>query len=570
MFLSNLSTRNELADLLGIKRKNLTYILFIKKVNNCYDCFDIPKKNGGVRHIYAPRGELKLIQKKLLRCLSEHLENIRIRNNIKVNISHAFEKNRNIVSNAEVHKNKKIIINLDLKDYFESFHIGRVIGFFEKNKFFKCSHEVAVTIAQLVCFNNHLPQGAPSSPIITNLISQIFDYKILKISKKYHLDYTRYADDLTFSTNEKRFYDQDNLDTFFKEICTTIIKSGFNINHKKTRVVFKDSRQMVTGLVVNKKINVPRDYVKKTRAMFYSFYKNGIYVDEQNIKNDSACLEGRFSFIDSIEHYNNTIDSRNPEKKVKHDFHNLSSKEKEYRNFLFYINFINNDTPLIFTEGKTDVLYIKAALKNLYKFYPKLISLEDGEFVFKVRFFHRSRKMNYFFGISSDGADAMTNFYKNFYNKKNIENLSKYFYDRHAISSKQPVFIVFDNETKKEKNESSKGKPIERPLSKMLNLIENFQKKEIIEDNICLLDEYSNLNLVSIPLPPNKTECEMEDLFSQSTLSVKINGREFSRKDEDKSKFYNKDIFANYVMRHYESIDFSLFKPLLDIVNSRC
>lgn len=62
----------------------------------------------------------------------------------------------------------------------------------------------------------------------------------------------------------------------------------------------------------------------------------------------------------------------------------------------------------------------------------------------------------------------------------------------------------------------------------------------------------------------------MEDLFPQSTLSVKINGREFSRKDEDNSKFYNKGIFANYVMRHYESIDFSLFKPLLDIVNSRC
>ena len=178
MVFSKISTRNDLADFLDIKRKDLAYILFIRKVDNYYDTFDIPKKNGGVRHICASQGQLKILQKKLSSALSKYVDEVRKKNNIKINISHAFEKNRDIISNAEVHKNKRIIISLDLNNYFDSFHIGRIIGFFKKNKYFQCSHEVAVTIAQIACFHNHLPQGAPTSPIITNLISQIFDYKI--------------------------------------------------------------------------------------------------------------------------------------------------------------------------------------------------------------------------------------------------------------------------------------------------------------------------------------------------------------------------------------------------------
>lgn len=567
MVFSDITTRNELADFLGIKRKNLTYILFKETVEHYYETFEIPKKNGGFRHICAPTGKLKRIQRKLLNRLTEYIELVRVQNNIKINISHAFEKNRNIMTNADIHKNKKVVISFDLQDYFESFHIGRVIGFFEKNKYFNFSHEVAVTIAQIACFHNHLPQGAPTSPIITNLISQILDYKLLSLSKKYHFDFTRYADDLTFSTNEKRYFEQSNIDSFLNKVTSVVIKSGFTLNDKKTRVVFNNSRQLVTGLVVNEKINVPRDYYKNTRAMFYSFYTSGKYLDNDEIKNDSSTLEGRFSFIDCIEHYNNSRDKNFSDKNVKHDVFNLTSKEKEYRNFLFYNYFINNDKPLLFTEGKTDILYIKAALKNLYKFYPKLVSLENRKFVFKVRFFHRTEKMNYYLGISKDGADTMTKFYDFFY-RNHKKGLANFFLAKKAIASSQPVFLIFDNETKKFKD--SNGKLKERPLSNILSKLDESQKKEVKNNNICLLDEYSNLNLVSIPLTPGKSECEIEDLFPKDVLNKVIDGKKFSRKEDNNERYYNKDTFSKYVIQHYESINFDSFKPLLDIINSKC
>ena len=122
---------------------------------------------------------------------------------------------------------------------------------------------MATTIAQIACYEGKLPQGAPSSPIITNMICNIFDMRLLRLAKKYKLDYTRYADDLSFSTNNKDFLNIE--EQFFEELSKEVERAGFSINDKKTRVQYKDSRQEVTGIVVNKKLNVDRDYYKKTR-----------------------------------------------------------------------------------------------------------------------------------------------------------------------------------------------------------------------------------------------------------------------------------------------------------------
>ena len=158
----------------------------------------------------------------------------KVRNKIEnTNISHAFEKRKSIITNARIHRNKRYVINLDLENFFDSFHFGRVLGYFEKNKNFMLPHEVAVALTQLVCYQKHLPQGAPTSPIITNLICQILDFRLLKIAKKYKLNFTRYADDLTFSTNDKKFLDLK--EHFFKEITTDILRAGFSVNNRKTR-----------------------------------------------------------------------------------------------------------------------------------------------------------------------------------------------------------------------------------------------------------------------------------------------------------------------------------------------
>lgn len=115
-------------------------------------------------------------------------------------------------------------------------------------------------------------------------------------------------------------------------------------------------------------------------------------------------LEGCFSFIDQLDHYNNILDPQ----EIKHDAFNLNGREKQYQAFIFYKYLFANDTPVIVTEGKTDIRYIKAALKSLYNKYPRLIQKDaEGTFVYKFSFFKRTKRWKYFFGISLDGADAM-------------------------------------------------------------------------------------------------------------------------------------------------------------------
>lgn len=552
MKFNEIQSRNQLADFLGIQRKTLTYVLFEARAESFYSSFDIPKKDGTLRSINASTGVLKTIQRKLTDALYEYQTLIRKENGIKANISHAFEKNKSIISNAKIHKNKRFIFCIDLNNFFNTFHFGRVFGYFLSNRYFKSPKEVAVTIAQIACYNGVLPQGAPSSPIIANLICQMLDVHVLKIAKKYKLDYTRYADDLTFSTNNKEFLDKK--DEFYEALKNEIDKSGFSINEEKTRLIYRDSRQMVTGLVVNHKINVPRDFYRTTRAMLHALYTTGEF--KVNGENGTiAQLEGRLSFIDQIEFYNNSHDISG----AKHNYRSLSGKEIDYRNFLFYKYFVANKQMLLITEGKTDVLYIKAALKSLYKEYPKLITKDfNGKFHYHLSFFSRSRHWSYFFGMGLDGADAMKSLYNYFVGKNGLDNLCDYFKKYKTEFSSHPTIMLFDNE-----------KNTKRPLNKFIGYAELCeQKKEQLEkENYVLLEPNCKLNLVSVPLPLDKSECEMEDLFSEETLNIEIGGRKFSRKDENPQKYYNKDIFSKYIFQNYEKIDFTGFKPLLNILN---
>ncbi|RSA46067.1 reverse transcriptase domain-containing protein [Enterococcus faecium] len=203
--LKKAKNRKDFAELINVPLHKLTYVLYKVKVENLYTSFQIPKRSGGVRTIHAPHQDLRDIQKKLADLLVKYKNIIQATNNMKLNISHGFEKNKSIITNARIHRNKRFVFNVDLENFFESFHFGRVKGFFEKNEHFMLPSEIAVIIAQICCYNRKLPQGAPTSPVITNLICNILDIRILKLAKKYKLDYSRYADDLSFSTNDKNF-----------------------------------------------------------------------------------------------------------------------------------------------------------------------------------------------------------------------------------------------------------------------------------------------------------------------------------------------------------------------------
>lgn len=553
-YFNEVKTRNELADFLKIERKTLTFVLYCKGVDSYYTSFEIPKKSGDPRKITAPTGVLKTIQKKLSHCLYNYRSQVFEKNNIKMNISHGFEKEKSIMSNSKIHKNKRYILNVDLEGFFDSFHFGRVRGYFINNKYFRMTEEVATIIAQLTCCNGKLPQGAPTSPIITNLICQILDIKLLNLAKKYKLDFTRYADDMTFSTNNKTF--AEKYDCFIEDLNKVIIKNGFSINENKTRLLFKDSKQTVTGLVVNKKVNVDRDYYRKVRSMAYHLYKDGkFFID--NKEGTINELEGKLSFINQIEKYNNTANIDD-----KKSYYNLNSKEKQFQKFLFYKYFYSSLKPVIVTEGKTDIAYIKAALKNLYKEFPELIEKnENGDFEFKISFFRRSKRTRYFFNMSLDGADAMKNLYRFFTNIDNnsYPNYFDYFKKTSKRTAKNPVIMIFDNEL------SNKNKP----LKNFLNITNSLNEYKITIANggfVQLVDD-GNLYLATHQLINNKEECEIEDLFDDKILNHKISEKSFSRKSNfDLNKYYGKEIFSKYILSNYEKIDFSNFKPLLNSI----
>ena len=551
--MKNIKTRNDFAKFIGVKLQTLTYLLYIKKIDNCYNTLEIPKKNGDTRTICVPNKNLKKVQKKLYNKLSTYYDEIKTQNNFTSKISHGFEKNRSIVTNAEVHKNKRYVVNLDLLVFFPSINFGRVRSYFIKNNYFEINDDIATILAQLTCYKGTLPQGASTSPLIANMICNIMDIRILKIAKKYRLDYTRYADDLTFSTNNKYFL--NDYDKFLEDIKNIIHRSGFELNSKKTRLLFSNSRQEVTGLVVNKKISVPKEYYKNTRAMAHSLYKNGYFLIDYEVGTIEQ-LEGRFSFINQINLYN--IDNK------KKNMWHLNSKEKQYQKFMIYKTFYANEKPLIITEGKTDVLYIKAALKKYYKYFPNLITKKDnGNFVFHVNFFKRKQKHSYYLNLVKDGADTIKNIYSNCYIKtKNNKNITTVHDFKKLCGEREtnPVILIFDNEMVSNKD---------RPLKKFLNEIKvNASQKDKLKENL-YINICDNLYLCTYQLN-NKEACEIEieDLFPADVLEHEINGRKFSKKDSTHDNgFYGKNEFSQYVYSNYESIDFSNFISLLSAIN---
>lgn len=553
---NTIKTRSDLADYLNIPPSKITYILFKRGVDSYYTEFEIPKKSGEPRRICAPTGDLKGVQRQLADALWEHQKSIYEELGIKPNISHAFEEGKSIITNAKIHRNKRIVINVDLSDFFDSIHIGRVCGFFEKNKHFNLPHEPAITIAQLACYQGKLPQGAPTSPIITNLVCQVLDMHLLSFAKRYRLDYTRYADDITFSTNDRAFL--ETWDSFYAELEKKIRKAGFSLNEKKTRITYRDSKQVVTGLVVNKKISVDHAYCRKVRAMAHSLYTNGSYsVDgvEENIRQ----LEGRFAFIDQIEKYNNICDSAG-----KHNAFTLNGREKQYQQFLFYRYFFDVHKPLIVTEGKTDVRYIRAALRSLYADYPDLAEKDaKGKFLYKVDFFKRSKRFKYLFNLALDGADSLTDLYDYFASKGKDKrtNYLAYFLRITQRTPQNPVIFVYDNEI------ANKNKPLCK-FSNHANL--NEAQKQSLGKNLFLrLTPCGNLFLLTNPLVEGRTESEIEHMFTQETRSIELGGKKLSLASNfDNTRYFGKDHFSNYVLANYSTIDFSGFRPLLNALRT--
>lgn len=270
------------SDLLGDKaypftRKQFDILCNPKNVKKRYHTFEIPKKSGGVRQICAPCGNLKYFQL----CLNEIFKALYTSSPYAM----GFTEGRSIVDNARIHTNQNYVFNIDLKDFFPSIDQARIWKRLQLAPF-KFNAKVAGVIAGLCSIksvrysdNNSsykcfvLPQGAPTSPLLTNAICDTLDRRLHGLAKRFGLHYSRYADDITFSSMHNVY--QENSE-FRKELERIITDQRFTINDKKTRLNHCSVRQEVTGLTVGAKINVSRKYVKDLRAILHIWEKYGL------------------------------------------------------------------------------------------------------------------------------------------------------------------------------------------------------------------------------------------------------------------------------------------------------
>ena len=261
----------ELADAMGISTSELRFLCYQKDVSTVshYQHFALTKKNGGTRLISAPMPRMKRAQYWLL---DNVLNQLPIHD-----AAHGFIQGRSIVTNAKPHTNKQVVINLDLKDFFPSITYPRVKGIFKQSGY---SEALATTFALIATKSDtqavemdgqtyhiangkrELPQGSPCSPAITNVLCRRLDARLQGMAHKLGFTYTRYADDLTFSSDET-----DKIQSVLWRCQRIVTDEGFTLHPDKTRVMRKHQKQEVTGIVVNDGLSVDRPTLKRFRAV---------------------------------------------------------------------------------------------------------------------------------------------------------------------------------------------------------------------------------------------------------------------------------------------------------------
>lgn len=272
-----------------------------------YEQFTIPKKRGGNRSITAPLNKTKAIQFRLNKYLQAYYSLLRPAASYGfVRASQHDSTPPSIMGNALPHVAQPHIYSLDLKDYFTTITTKQVVRLFQ-SELFDFNKAIAQALTLLVTFEGHLPTGAPTSPVIANFCTLQLDHALMAFATQNELNYTRYADDMTFSS--KSF-----IDTEMRLAIHHLIEAhGFHINPKKIHYRHPHQQHRVTGIIVNKKLNVDRKYMKATRAMTHDLATNG--VEKATLKhfklNPSALstqhcqtflhhLKGRITFISQV------------------------------------------------------------------------------------------------------------------------------------------------------------------------------------------------------------------------------------------------------------------------------
>lgn len=252
-----LDSKVSLANELDISEFELSKYIF--RADYLYKRFSIPKKSGGQRHISAPSRELKRIQK----WISQNL----LKSQPVHEACTGYRVGMNIVDNAQPHVGKDFVLNADIEDFFPSINIDRVNSLFESLGY---EQKFAGYLSRLCTHDELLPQGAPTSPDLANLICKSLDERLSQFCLQRNWSYTRYCDDITVSGNGH--ISRSEIDA----ICHIISSEGFKVNDRKLRVARKTAQQRVTGLVVNERVNLPRRERRRVRAMIHRKETTGV------------------------------------------------------------------------------------------------------------------------------------------------------------------------------------------------------------------------------------------------------------------------------------------------------
>lgn len=310
-----IETVSQLVEMMELTVSQLRFLTFHRTTNQIshYKRFYIKKKSGGTRMISSPMPQLKKVQYWVF-------ENIL--NKIPVHeAAHGFVEDRSIKTNAELHVGAEVVINQDLKNFFPSITFERVRGLFRS---FGYSGQLA-TIFALICTepevdeveldgevyfvaksSRYLPQGAPTSPVITNILCKRLDNRLTGMAEKNDYVYSRYADDITLSTQKEEGLAK--IPQILWQSKKIIEDESFQLHPDKLHVMRTGSRKEVTGIVVNEKINVGRKKLNQFRALLHQIEKDGP---------EGKSWNSNPNVLPAIKGYANFVNMVNPQKGAK-------------------------------------------------------------------------------------------------------------------------------------------------------------------------------------------------------------------------------------------------------------
>jgi hypothetical protein len=378
---------------------------------------------------------------------------------------------------------------------------------------------------------------------------------LVSLASRVGCTYSRYADDLTFSTNKKVFpreialpSDADsNLWVPGDELQRLITHSGFLINNRKTHMQYRTSRQYVTGLVVNRRINVRQEYRHDVRAMVHRLLNTGGFDIYGKVEKSGVVtlekrpgkmneLHGMLGFIDNIDlnHRKNTPGWKSSDK--------LSSNELMYQRFLIYMNFFAAELPVVLCEGKTDNIYLTHAIRSLAPDYPYLATVApDGKIRLNVRLYkYRKSSTARILRLSDGGSSALLDFIVTY--KREAEKFK-------GPGLKNAFIALYDNDS------GAKG---------ITKYIKGFAGPAFTGAEP-FVHVFQNLYAVPTPKLSGGQSSKIEDFFEPSIKATVLHGKTFDDKNGlDTDTHYGKKIFAEAVVRpHAAKINFNGFRPLL-------